>query len=151
MCIRDRSSANSVILLSIWDKAAEIESVRKDLKDQLRIVEADIFNRLEKLLLNKNAKVGRKKLKIDKALLESMKPQKWFEIKLQNQKLNDELETYYKAHKELEKEFKQKLQNNFQNIIFNGSQSQKLPGLVSISFLGFSSDVLIIKLDREKI
>ena len=87
----------------------EIESVRKDLKDQLRIVEADIFNRLEKLLLNKNAKVGRKKLKIDKALLESMKPQKWFEIKLQNQKLNDELETYYKAHKELEKEFKQKL------------------------------------------
>ena len=60
-------------------EAAEIESVRKDLKDQLRIVEADIFNRLEKLLLNKNAKVGRKKLKIDKALLESMKPQKWFE------------------------------------------------------------------------
>ena len=91
-------------------EAAEIESVRKDLKDQLRIVEADIFNRLEKLLLNKNAKVGRKKLKIDKALLESMKPQKWFEIKLQNQKLNDELETYYKAHKELEKEFKQKLE-----------------------------------------
>ncbi len=51
----------------------------------------------------------------------------------------------------LEKEFKQKLQSNFRNIIFNGPQSQKLPGLVSISFLGFSSDVLIIKLDREKI
>ena len=41
-------------------EAADIESVRKDLKDQLRIVESDIFNRLEKLLLNKSAKVGRK-------------------------------------------------------------------------------------------
>ena len=91
-------------------EAADIESVRKDLKDQLRIVESDIFNRLEKLLLNKSAKVGRKTVKIDKALLESMEQHKWFEIKLQNQKLNSELEAYYKAHKELEKEFKQKLE-----------------------------------------
>ena len=91
-------------------EAADIESVRKDLKDQLRIVESDIFNRLEKLLLNKSAKVGRKTVKIDKALLESMEQHKWFEIKLQNQKLNNELEAYYKAHKELEKEFKQKLE-----------------------------------------
>ena len=60
--------------------------------------------------MNKNAKVGRKTVKIDKALLESMPQNKWFEIKLQNQKLNSELETYYKAHKELEKEFKQKLE-----------------------------------------
>ena len=53
--------------------------------------------------------------------------------------------------KSLEKQFKQKLQSNFRNIIFNGSQSQKLPGLVSVSFPGFSSDILIIKLDRENI
>ena len=91
-------------------EAADIESVRKDLKDQLRIVESDIFNRLEKLLLKKSAKVGGKTVKIDKALLESMEQHKWFEIKLQNQKLNSELEAYYKAHKELEKEFKQKLE-----------------------------------------
>ena len=91
-------------------EAADIESVRKDLKDQLRIVEADIFNRLEKLLLNKTAKVGRKTVKVDKDLLASMEQHKWFEIKLQNQKLNIELEAYYKAHKELEKEFKQKLE-----------------------------------------
>ena len=61
-------------------------------------------------MLNKSAKVGRKTVKIDKALLESMEQHKWFEIKLQNQKLNSELEAYYKAHKELEKEFKQKLE-----------------------------------------
>ena len=53
--------------------------------------------------------------------------------------------------KDFEKQFKQKLHSNFRNIIFNGSQSQKLPGLVSISFPKFRSDILIIKLDREKI
>ena len=89
---------------------ADIDSIRKDLKDQLRIVESDIFNRLEKLLLNKTAKIGRKTVKIDMALLESMEQHKWFEIKLQNQKLNVELETYYKAHKQLENEFKEKLE-----------------------------------------
>jgi DNA-directed RNA polymerase subunit beta len=91
-------------------EASEIEAVKKDLKDQLRIVESDIFNRLEKLLLNKTAKVGRKTVKIDNSLLESMDQRKWFEIKLQNKKLNTELEVFYKAHKELEKQFKQKLE-----------------------------------------
>ena len=43
------------------------------------------------------------------------------------------------------------LKNNFKSIIFNGSQSQKLPGLISVSFPGFSSEILIVKLDREKI
>ncbi len=51
----------------------------------------------------------------------------------------------------LEKYFKENLKKNFENIIFNGSQSQKLPGLVSTSFPGFSSDILLIKLDREEI
>lgn len=51
----------------------------------------------------------------------------------------------------LEKLFKQKLQNQFKNLIFNGSQSQKIPGLISVSFPSFSSNVLIIKLDREEI
>ena len=51
----------------------------------------------------------------------------------------------------LETQFKQRLKNSFKNIIFNGSQSQKLPGLISVSFPGFSSEILIIKLDREEI
>ena len=56
------------------------------------------------------------------------------------------------AHlKSLETLFKQKLQNRFKNLIFNGSQSQKIPGVISVSFPGFSSDLLIIKLDREEI
>ena len=88
---------------------AELESVRTDLKDQLRIMEADIFNRIEKLLINKMAKVGRKTLKIDKEYLDSIEQNKWFEVKLQNEKLNSELETFYNNHKDLKKQFTQKL------------------------------------------
>ena len=88
---------------------AELESVRTDLKDQLRIMEADIFNRIEKLLINKMAKVGRKTLKIDKEYLDSIEKNKWFEVKLQNEKLNSELETFYNNHKDLKKQFTQKL------------------------------------------
>jgi len=88
---------------------AELESVRTDLKDQLRIMEADIFNRIEKLLINKMAKVGRKSLKIDKEYLNSIEKNKWFEVKLQNEKINSQLETFYNNHKALTKEFTQKL------------------------------------------
>ena len=90
-------------------EVAEIDAVRKDLKDQLRIMETDIFNRVQKLLVNKIAKIGRKSIKIDKDYLENLKNKEWFEIKLQNEKLNKELETFYLNHKALQKEFKEKL------------------------------------------
>ena len=90
-------------------EVAEIDAVRKDLKDQLRIMETDIFNRVQKLLINKTAKIGRKPIKIDKDYLENLKKKEWFEIKLQNEKLNKELETFYLNHKALQKEFKEKL------------------------------------------
>ena len=90
-------------------EVAEIDAVRKDLKDQLRIMETDIFNRVQKMLINKTAKIGRKSLKIDKDYLDSLKKKEWFEIKLQNEQLNKQLETFYLNHKALQKEFKEKL------------------------------------------
>ena len=90
-------------------EVAEIDAVRKDLKDQLRIMETDIFNRVQKLLINKTAKIGRKSVKIDMDYLGNLKKKEWFEIKLQNEKLNKELETFYLNHKALQKEFKEKL------------------------------------------
>ena len=90
-------------------EVAEIDAVRKDLKDQLRIMETDIFNRVKKILLNKTAKIGRKSIKIDNDYLESLKQKEWFEIKLQNEQLNKKLETFYLNHKALQKEFKEKL------------------------------------------
>ena len=53
--------------------------------------------------------------------------------------------------KNLETQFKIGLKKALQKTIFNGSQSKKLPGLISVSFLGEDSGALLIKLDREKI
>ncbi len=63
----------------------ELKRFRLDLNDQLRIVEADAFDRIEKLLLGKVANGGPKKLakgtKIDKAYLDEVEKYHWFDIR----------------------------------------------------------------------
>ena len=52
---------------------------------------------------------------------------------------------------EFEKQFKRGLQTFFPNAIFNGSQVNKLPGLINVSFPKHRSDILMAKLDRVNI
>ncbi len=63
----------------------ELKRYRLDLNDQLRIVEGDAFSRLEKLLLNKVANGGPKKLakgtKIAKEYLADLEKYHWFDIR----------------------------------------------------------------------
>jgi len=63
----------------------ELKRYRLDLNDQLRIVEGDAFSRLEKLLLNKVANGGPKKLakgtKITKDYLADLDKYHWFDIR----------------------------------------------------------------------
>ncbi|MFM8152158.1 MAG: DNA-directed RNA polymerase subunit beta, partial [Polynucleobacter victoriensis] len=63
----------------------ELKRYRLDLNDQLRIVEGDAFSRLEKLLLNKVANGGPKKLakgtKITKDYLADLEKYHWFDIR----------------------------------------------------------------------
>ncbi len=63
----------------------ELKRYRLDLNDQLRIVEGDAFSRLEKLLLNKVANGGPKKLakgtKIAKDYLADLDKYHWFDIR----------------------------------------------------------------------
>lgn len=63
----------------------ELKRFRLDLNDQLRIVEADAFDRIEKLLTGKVANGGPKKLakgtKIDKAYLDEVEKYHWFDIR----------------------------------------------------------------------
>jgi DNA-directed RNA polymerase subunit beta len=80
--------------LSIED--SELESVRKDLDDQARILEGDIFDRVEKMLLGKVAEGGPNKLskgsKITQAYLDEITKERWFEIRLRNDDANSQLE-----------------------------------------------------------
>ncbi len=75
---------------------AELESIRKDLDDTLRILEEDIYQRVEKMLIGKVAQGGPNKLKagskVTKAYLEEVPREKWFEVRLKNDEANEQLE-----------------------------------------------------------
>ena len=74
----------------------ELGRYKKDLADQMRIVEADVFTRLESLLLGKVANGGPKKLakgtKLDKEYLHSLEHHHWFDIRLANDEVATQLE-----------------------------------------------------------
>jgi DNA-directed RNA polymerase subunit beta len=76
---------------------AEIERVKKDLNDQLRIIEMDFYQRIEQIVLGKVAQSGPAKLKSGTAVtaeyLAALKPSQWSEIRLKDEDINLQLET----------------------------------------------------------
>ncbi len=79
----------------------ELKRYRLDLNDQLRIVEGDAFSRLEKLLLNKVANGGPKKLakgtKITKDYLADLEKYHWFDIRPADEDIAAQLEAIKEA------------------------------------------------------
>jgi DNA-directed RNA polymerase subunit beta len=79
----------------------ELKRYRLDLNDQLRIVEGDAFSRLEKLLLNKVANGGPKKLakgtKISKDYLADLEKYHWFDIRPADEDVAAQLEAIKEA------------------------------------------------------
>jgi DNA-directed RNA polymerase subunit beta len=75
----------------------ELKRYKKDLGDQLRIVENDAFERLERLIIGKTANGGPKKLakgaKITKAYLTEVERHGWFDIRVANDKIAAQLES----------------------------------------------------------
>jgi DNA-directed RNA polymerase subunit beta len=76
---------------------ADLERVRKDLADQQRILEDDLFQRVRGMLEGKVAVAGPKKLKggskIDVGYLGEVPREQWFEIRLSDEDANAQLET----------------------------------------------------------
>jgi DNA-directed RNA polymerase subunit beta len=79
----------------------ELKRFRLDLNDQLRIVEADAFDRIEKLLTGKVANGGPQKLakgtKIDKAYMTSVEKYHWFDIRPADEEVAAQLESIKNA------------------------------------------------------
>ena len=73
-----------------------LRGYKQDLADQMRIVERDTFSRIEKLLVNRVASKGPKKLakgtKITKAYLETLEHYHWFDIALEGEEFQQQLE-----------------------------------------------------------
>jgi DNA-directed RNA polymerase subunit beta len=93
----------------------QLKDYRKDLHDQLRIVEDDAFNRIEKTLINKTAKGGKKLSKgskVTKAYLQEIERHEWFDIRLSDEDAAAQLEQLRESleltRKEFDKAFEEK-------------------------------------------
>jgi DNA-directed RNA polymerase subunit beta len=99
---------------------SELVAVRKDLNDQLRIFEDDIYDRLRKLLLGKTADGGPSKLKkgekVAAAYLDSLERDKWFEIRLHDEDTQSQLETAARQLKDQRAEFDKKFESKKRKI-----------------------------------
>jgi len=100
-------------------RAVQIENelltgVRKDLNDQMRIMEEDVYHRVEKLLLGKVAEGGPLKLKsgakIEADYLAEVPREKWFEIRLKADEANEQLEKAAEQLKGIRAEFDRRLE-----------------------------------------
>jgi DNA-directed RNA polymerase subunit beta len=94
---------------------SQLEQVRKDLNDQLRIMEDDVFDRVETMLQGKVAEGGPNQLgagsKITKDYLADIGRDKWFAINLRNEEANADLEKISDQLKELRKGFEERLED----------------------------------------
>jgi DNA-directed RNA polymerase subunit beta len=93
---------------------SEIERVRKDLNDQRRILENDLFSRLHAEIVGKVADGGPRKLKAGSELaadyLEELPREEWFEIRLRDEAANAALESARKRLAEQSRDFEKRFE-----------------------------------------
>ena len=93
---------------------AELERVRKDLADQQRILEDDLFQRVRGMIEGKAAEAGPKRLKpglaVDDAYLVDLPREQWFEIRFKDEDLNAQLETVSERLKGQRKAFEKRFE-----------------------------------------
>ena len=92
---------------------AEIERVRKDFADQQRILEDDLFQRVRGMLTGQSAAGGPRKLKAGTSIsgeyLEEVPREEWFEIRLEDEEANSQLEQASERLKLQRKAFEKRL------------------------------------------
>jgi DNA-directed RNA polymerase subunit beta len=93
---------------------SELERVRKDLADQQRILEDDLFQRVRGMIEGKAAEAGPKKLKagapVDQAYLVDLPREQWFEIRFKDEDTNAQLETVSERLKGQRKAFEKRFE-----------------------------------------
>jgi DNA-directed RNA polymerase subunit beta len=105
----------------------ELKGYRKDLNDQLRIVENDAFARIEKLLLGKTANGGPKRIakgtKISKEYLDGVSRYDWFDIRLAGEDSARQLEAMKDSLAQLRVKFDQMFEQKKRKL----TQGDELP------------------------
>ncbi|MDO9169019.1 MAG: DNA-directed RNA polymerase subunit beta [Methylobacter sp.] len=92
----------------------EIKRYRKDLDDQLKILEEDIFARVARLLDGKVAQAGPGQLKagteISQSYLNGLKHSEWLKIRMKDEEINLQLETVVGQIEQQRKDFDEKFE-----------------------------------------
>ncbi len=92
----------------------EIKRYRKDLDDQLKILEGDIFDRVANMLMGKEAKSGPGQLRageeITQTYLNSLKHSEWLKVRMKDEDLNVQLETVALQVEQQRKAFDEKFE-----------------------------------------
>ena len=87
----------------------ELKRYRQDLADQMRIVERDAFARIGRLITGQVANGGPKKLakgaKVTAAYLETVEPHNWFDIRMADDEIAQQLESLRDGIERTRKEF----------------------------------------------
>jgi hypothetical protein len=94
---------------------AELERVRKDLADQQRILEDDLFQRVRGMIEGKARRSGPEEAqararKIDDAYLADLPREQWFEIRFKDEETNAQLETVSERLKGQRKAFEKRFE-----------------------------------------
>jgi DNA-directed RNA polymerase subunit beta len=92
---------------------SQIKAYKKDLADQMRIVEEDAFARMRRMLTGKPAKGGPKKLgktDITEAYLNDVNPHDWFDIRVADEDLARQMEGIKDALDKQREEFDRMLE-----------------------------------------
>ena len=96
---------------------AELAKVKKDLDDQLRILQEDIYQRVERLLIGKKVEKAPRSLggptnSLTRDQLQGMKREQWFEIRTSQDAVNEQIEQLAKQlerhNEEFEEQFEEK-------------------------------------------
>jgi DNA-directed RNA polymerase subunit beta len=94
---------------------SELEKVRKDLEDQRRILEEDLFSRVRSMLLGRIAEAGPRKLKsgskVTEDYLGELPREHWLEIRVKDDDVNDSLEKVSERLKLQRKEFEKRFED----------------------------------------
>ena len=111
----------------------ELKQVRKDLDDELRIVEDDMFSRIERLILSQEAEKGPNGLKkgdsITGEYLEGIERDSWLNISLKDEDLNVQLEKMSAQINEQREQFEQRFVEQKEKIT---SGDESAPGVLKM-------------------
>ena len=93
---------------------AELKRIRKDLNDQMRILEDDLYQRMERMLVGQAAEGGPHGLHggatVTLEYLSALRRGQWFHIRMQAEELNEQLEKINRQLDQQRKDFDQKFE-----------------------------------------